>query len=777
MSDLLEVKMRTCTSVLAALLLVSVAGAQTWMEDGDAAALLPGQTTIGSGPLTSISGTLTSGSDVDLYAIYIDDPQNFSAQTCGGTSIDSCLYLFDENGNGVSMSEDGCGAQSWITSQFVTAAGLYYIAMSAYDYDPLNAGGFEIWNDAPWGVERAPDGPGAPGPLASWGGGAGGSGGYIIALTGAQFAQYGPPPATGACCFPDGQCQIKTATGCASLGGTYQGDDTSCTPNPCPPPLTGACCFITNGCLELTQTMCVSNGGTYQGDNVPCWPSPCQGSPPGVGWSDNFDSYAEGTILYHVGGWTGWDDNPDAAGTVDSTQYRSAPHSIAVKGTSDAIHPFSGIEGGQWVVTAWQYIPSNLSSMTYFILNSYYQHGGPYYWTVELHFDPAQGYVYDGLRDPNATTTLPIVYDQWVEIRIEVDFEAGLGGTVWEYYNGQLLYTGSWIVGSVGQLAIANIDLFAPHPETVFYDDLSLTPAQPPQPPNPTRPLFAGVQYGELPTRTTDLTGFPNVTWNNGFVFGINGAAARPDGAIYLSNGDFNTKLYIAPIEGPPVFLCNLQNYVAGLAYGRGRLFGFCNYASPLGIYEINPSDGSMALVVPTGDRRFFALDYNPADGLLYGITGYGSPTGLYSINIDTGQMTFVAPPVPSPNSAVTGLACGYNKVYALTVYGDEGYPMYVYDLAQGTGGVWTPMTHPYPESHSTSGAAFAPGPVPGDLNCDGMVTLADIDPFVLALSGQAAYNAEWPDCYWRNADCNLDGDVTSADIDAFVELLGTFAE
>ncbi len=765
--------MRLRVALLTALLCAATVNAQTWTEDGDAAALLPGQTTVGSGPLTAINGTLTSGTDADLYAIYIDDPQNFSARTCGGTSIDSCLYLFDENGFGVSMSEDGCGAQSWLTSQFVAAPGLYYLTMTAWDFDPLNAGGLEIWNDAPWGVERAPDGPGAPGPLAGWGGSAGGSGGYVIALTGATYAEYGPPPPTGAGCFEDGQCQVRTATGCNSLGGNYLGDDTTCTPNPCPPPLAGACCFSTGGCLELTQPMCNANGGAYQGANVPCWPSPCVEQPPGGGWSDNFDSYPQGTVLYNVGGWTGWDDNPDAAGVVDGSNYRSAPHSIAVKGAGDAIHPFTGIQGGKWVIKAWQYIPSNLSATTYFIVNSYYQHGGPYFWTVELHFNPALGVVFDSLRDPNAASALPIVYDEWVEIRVEVDFDAGWLGTVWQYYGGQLLYTGNWIQGAVGQLAIGNIDLFAPHPETVFYDDLSLQPWEPPTPPGAARPLFAGVLYGGLPTRTTDLSGFPNTNWLSGFPFEVDGAAARPDGAVFISNGGFSGKLYLAPVEGPAIWLCNLQYPAEGLAYGRGRLFGFCNFASPLGIYEINPSNGSMTLAMSTGDRRFFALDYNPVDGLLYGYTEYGSPTGLYAINIDTMQMTFIAPPIPTANSAARAMACGYNKVYLVPVYGNEGYDMYVYDLAQGVGGVWVPMTHPFPESQSTGGAAFAPGHVPGDTNCDGAVTFDDIDPFVLALGGQAAFNAELPDCYWRNADCNLDGSVTFDDIDPFVALLG----
>ncbi len=62
----------------------------------------------------------------------------------------------------------------------------------------------------------------------------------------------------------------------------------------------------------------------------------------------------------------------------------------------------------------------------------------------------------------------------------------------------------------------------------------------------------------------------------------------------------------------------------------------------------------------------------------------------------------------------------------------------------------------------------------PGDLDCDGAVTFADIDPFVVALSGQAAYEAQFPDCAWLNADCNGDGAVDFDDIDAFVGLIGS---
>ena len=58
-------------------------------------------------------------------------------------------------------------------------------------------------------------------------------------------------------------------------------------------------------------------------------------------------------------------------------------------------------------------------------------------------------------------------------------------------------------------------------------------------------------------------------------------------------------------------------------------------------------------------------------------------------------------------------------------------------------------------------------------MNCDGHVNNFDIDPFVLAVaSGQAPYEATYPDCDFMNADINDDGTVNNFDIDPFVGLL-----
>jgi hypothetical protein len=65
-----------------------------------------------------------------------------------------------------------------------------------------------------------------------------------------------------------------------------------------------------------------------------------------------------------------------------------------------------------------------------------------------------------------------------------------------------------------------------------------------------------------------------------------------------------------------------------------------------------------------------------------------------------------------------------------------------------------------------------APALCPGDMNCDGAITFADIDSFVESLAGESSWT-HLP-CPWLNGDTNGDGGVTFADIDGFVALIGT---
>jgi hypothetical protein len=59
-----------------------------------------------------------------------------------------------------------------------------------------------------------------------------------------------------------------------------------------------------------------------------------------------------------------------------------------------------------------------------------------------------------------------------------------------------------------------------------------------------------------------------------------------------------------------------------------------------------------------------------------------------------------------------------------------------------------------------------------GDMNCDGVVSVADIGGFVLALTDPGAYAGTYPDCDAAHADLSGDGTVGVSDIGPFVALL-----
>lgn len=190
--------------LLLALGAISTSFGSTWIEGagniGDAPAVRPGQNTIGNtGSLTTIRGKFRFD-DVDVFKILITDPATFRATTVGlAGTLDTQLFLFFENGLGVTHNDDDPGTnsiQSTITGQFVPSPGIYYLAITQYNRDAKSAADRFLWNNTPFNTERQPDGPGAAEPWTNWSIEPLLDGDYEISLTGADFAEFGqtPPP-------------------------------------------------------------------------------------------------------------------------------------------------------------------------------------------------------------------------------------------------------------------------------------------------------------------------------------------------------------------------------------------------------------------------------------------------------------------------------------------------------------------------------------------------------------------------------------------------------
>jgi len=192
-----------------------------------------------------------------------------------------------------------------------------------------------------------------------------------------------------------------------------------------------------------------------------------------VDWFDDFDSYQTGAQMHGLGGWKGWGDSVTWGAFTTDLYAHSITNSVEIVTDSDLVHEYSGYTSGIWTYTAWQYIPDDFTGESYFILlNQYDDGGGSNNWSTQVHFNAASGTVI-GYGVGSTAAPLPMVTDEWVELRVVIDLD---NDNQMFYYDGRLLYSGSWIEGVSGGgiAAIGAVDLFANGASEVYYDDISL---------------------------------------------------------------------------------------------------------------------------------------------------------------------------------------------------------------------------------------------------------------------------------------------------------------
>ena len=202
-------------AVAAILAILPAASAKAVMvlELGDAGAL-PSSAQFTGGtdvsPLTSITGTISSTTDRDMYLIFIDGGSIFSATTASqpGTLVDTQLFLFDLSGRGVYANDDdpnGFGINSLRSTLPAgnaltpVSAGLYYLLIANAGSFPTGAGGviFPNYTSSPSLATAVvgPTGAGGSSPITGYATqGNVETGTYTIALTGARVASAVPEP-------------------------------------------------------------------------------------------------------------------------------------------------------------------------------------------------------------------------------------------------------------------------------------------------------------------------------------------------------------------------------------------------------------------------------------------------------------------------------------------------------------------------------------------------------------------------------------------------------
>lgn len=162
--------------------LAQAAHAITFNEVGDAGDLPAISQAAGVLPvLTQIAGSIGGSTDADMYAITISTAGLLSATTVGtpGTLSDTQLFLFSFSGAGLLANDDSSTLRSTLPGTAVSP-GLYFLAISGYDRDPVSAGGL-IFPSSPFTTVFGPTGPGGASPIIGWAG-TGGTGTYTIDL-------------------------------------------------------------------------------------------------------------------------------------------------------------------------------------------------------------------------------------------------------------------------------------------------------------------------------------------------------------------------------------------------------------------------------------------------------------------------------------------------------------------------------------------------------------------------------------------------------------------
>ncbi len=280
----------------------------------------------------------------------------------------------------------------------------------------------------------------------------------------------------------------------------------------------------------------------------------------GAGWAsefaDGFETYSAGLGIHGQGGWKGWDNVSSVDGLASNLYAHTDRQSVEIRGSTDLVHEFD-LAGGKWVLTAWQYIPSGSSGVTYFILMNTYSDNGPYDWSIQTQYDMTAGTIvpYSGALGEPAR----IIVDQWVQIKVVIDLDAN---TFEEYYNDVQIAAGVWDNDAHGTLQA--IDLYGNGASPVYYDDIR-------------------IDSGATPTPTPSV-GFPRPAYDSGWMATPFGSPSQ-FAVISLKHGlGGNTDDYVV----------DLQMNVSGIAgpnltnQGLGTVFSY-SYLTTTGIQLAAP--------------------------------------------------------------------------------------------------------------------------------------------------------------------------------------------
>ena len=187
---------------------------------------------------------------------------------------------------------------------------------------------------------------------------------------------------------------------------------------------------------------------------------------PSVALVEDFDSLPVGSSMHDVPGWEGWFGDPQWAAQVVDTVAYSGTNSMEIKGTRDDVVPnWPMVDSGVYVASVMQYVPTGTAgSMYYGPLSSYGASWDDTAWLGTLLSNCDAGTVYVNELDAATRTEAPLVRDDWVELKIVMNFDADTCD----------FYYGDTLLGTLPCPSAMGFDIWPDdNVDVIYYDDFS----------------------------------------------------------------------------------------------------------------------------------------------------------------------------------------------------------------------------------------------------------------------------------------------------------------
>ncbi len=260
-----------------------------------------------------------------------------------------------------------------------------------------------------------------------------------------------------------------------------------------------------------------------------------------------FTPYILGSVINGQGGWKQLGLAPNATSIIEDgvTGFARSGKSVSIDAipfgdTSILTREFENLTDGQYTLSAHVYIPSGTVSATAFVVLNAYEDAGTINTSVQLNMHPLQN-VWSIQAGSSTSLSGPLLFDQWVEVRAQIDLSADLCEV---FYNGSpcapaYSWTGGAYGAGGGAQEIAALVL-ARAPEVipggkVYIDDVNLVDGFPP----PTPVVYCAAKVNSMGcTPTIGFNGVSSASAGSGFNISASNVIGNTPGLlIYSSSG------------------------------------------------------------------------------------------------------------------------------------------------------------------------------------------------------------------------------------------------